>query len=145
MSKYLYVICALVGFVLGWFVTSSGYKAEIADMERENARAVEKLVESHNEKLENESRVLAQAISERDAEIDRARRLELDLVRYAQRLRDAQRASRVPAANTDSGQSGKRSDDRCGELLVRLSESGSGCCVLLGKLNADRNAVRKLQ
>ena len=89
MSKYLYLICALAGFVLGWFVTSAGYKAEIADMERENARAVEKLVESHNEKLENESRVLAQAVSERDAEIDRARRLELDLARYAQRLRDA--------------------------------------------------------
>ena len=33
MSKYLYAICALAGFVLGWFVTSSGYKAEIADME----------------------------------------------------------------------------------------------------------------
>ncbi len=145
MNKYISLICGLIGFAFGWFVTSSGYKAKIADIEKMNAKAVETLVEKHNEKLENEGRALARAISERDSEMDRVRRLELSLARTTQRLRDAQRSSGLSSTNSDTRKSSERSDGGCGEILVRLSESGAVCCSLLGRLNADRNAVRKMQ
>ncbi len=145
MTKYPYLICVIVGCVLGWYVTSAQYKADIAKTKEENERIIRSLVEKHNEELAKETFLRSQAISERDKEIERNRKLELDLASSIERLRSAKRSGGVPKGSSDTRVTDKRSNGKCSELLVRLSDSGSRCCALLGKLNADRNAVRKMK
>ena len=139
-------IVALAGcFFAGAFVSGLYYRAELADVKAEYASAAEAYQNELRAKERKNAERLAAATDAKQAEIDR---LNGDLVSMRgdiERLRlAASRSSRVPADGSGSGQSCQRQVGDCLRLLsegAELLEEGSG---LVGGLNADRKAVKKL-
>ncbi len=139
-------IVALAGcFFAGAFVSGLYYRAELANVRAEYASAAEAYQDSLRAEERKNAERLAAATDAKRAEIDR---LNGDLVFMRsdiERLRlAASRRSGVPAGDSGSGKSCERQIGECVRLLSEgagLLEEGSG---LVGGLNADRAAVRKL-
>lgn len=139
-------VVALAGcFFAGVFVSGLYYRAELANVRAEYASAAEAYQNSLRAEERKNAERLAEATDAKQAEIDR---LNVDLVSMRgdiERLRlAASRRSGVPTDDSGSGKSCERQIGECVRLLSEgagLLEEGSG---LVGGLNADRAAVRKL-
>lgn len=140
-------IVALAGcFFVGAFVSGLYYRAELADVKAEYASAAEKYQADLRSKERQYAERLAEASDAKQAEIDR---LELSLGAMrgdVERLRvAASRRSGVPTDDSGSGKSCQRQVSDCLRLLDEsaglLEESGG----LVGRFNADREALRKLR
>lgn len=144
--KIDFQIVALAGcFFAGAFVSGLYYRAELANVRAEYASAAEAYQNSLRAEERKNAERLAAATDAKQAEIDR---LNDDLVSMRgdiERLRvAASRRGGVPADDSGSGKSCERQIGECVRLLSEgagLLEEGSG---LVGGLNADRAAVRKL-
>lgn len=144
--KIDFQIAALAGcFFAGAFVSGLYYRAELADVKAEYASAAEAYQNELRAKERKNAERLAAATDAKQAEIDR---LNGDLVSMRgniERLRLAvSRRGGVPADDPGTGKSCQRQVRECVRLLSEgagLLEEGSG---LVGGLNADRAAVRKL-
>lgn len=144
--KIDFQIVALAGcFFAGAFVSGLYYRAELANVRAEYASAAEAYQNSLRAEERKNAERLAAATDAKQAEIDR---LNDDLVSMRgdiERLRvAASLSSRVPTGDSGSGKSCERQIGECVRLLSEgagLLEEGSG---LVGGLNADRAAVRKL-
>ncbi len=140
-------IVALAGcFFAGAFVSGLYYRAELADVKAEYASAAEAYQNELRAKERKNAERLAEATDAKQAEIDRlkfslgAMRGDVERLRVA-----ASRSGGVPADGSGSGKSCQRQVGDCLRLLEEgadlLEESGE----LVGRFNADREAVRKLR
>lgn len=139
-------IAALAGcFFAGAFVSGLYYRAELADVRAEYASAAEAYQNSLRAEERKNAERLASASDAKQAEIDRLN-VTLSSVRGdVERLRvAAARRGSVSGNNAGACKSCERQIGECVRLLSEgagLLEEGSG---LVGGLNADRTAVRKL-
>lgn len=139
-------IVALAGcFFAGAFVSWLHYREELADVKAEYASAAEKYQADLRSKERQYAERLAEASDAKQAEIDR---LELSLGAMrgdVERLRVAASRGDVSGTGASSCKSCQRQVGDCLRLLDEgaglLEESGG----LVGKFNADREAVRKLK
>lgn len=139
-------IVALVGcFFAGAFVSGLHYRAELADVKAEYASAAEKYQADLRSKERQYAERLAEASDAKQAEIDR---LELSLGAMrgdVERLRVTAGSSGMSGTGASSCKSCQRQVGDCLRLLGEgaglLEESGE----LVGKFNADREALRKLR
>lgn len=140
-------IVALAGcFFAGAFVSGLYYREELADVKAEYASAAEKYQADLRSKERQYAERLAEASDAKQAEIDRlelslgAMRSDIERLRLA-----ASRRSGVPADDPGTGKSCQRQVSDCLRLLDEgaglLEESGG----LVGRFNADREALRKLR
>ena len=139
-------IVALAGcFFAGAFVSGLYYRAELADVKAEYASAAEAYQNELRAKERKNAERLAAATDAKQAEIDRLNDDLASMRDSIERLRvAASRRGGVPADGSGSGKSCQRQVGECVRLLSEgagLLEEGSG---LVGGLNADRTAVRKL-
>lgn len=146
MMRIEFQIVALAGcFFAGAFVSGLHYRAELADVKAEYASAAEKYQADLRSKERQYAERLAEATDAKQAEIDR---LELSLGSMrsdVERLRFSAGRSGMSGAGADTCKSCQRQVGDCLRLLGEgaglLEESGG----LVGKFNADREAVRKLK
>lgn len=143
--KIDFQIAALAGcFLAGAFVSGLYYREELADVKAEYASAAEKYQADLRSKERQYAERLAEASDAKQEEIDR---LNGDLVSMRgdiERLRVAAGSSGMSGTGTGTCKSCQRQVGDCLRLLSEgagLLEEGSG---LVGGLNADRTAVRKL-
>lgn len=139
-------IVALAGcFLSGAFVSSLYYRAELADVKAEYASAAEAYQNELRAKERKNAERLAAATDAKQAEIDRLNDDLASMRGDIERLRvAASRRGGVSAGDPGSGKSCERQVRECVRLLSEgagLLEEGSG---LVGGLNADRKAVKKL-
>lgn len=139
-------IVALAGcFFAGAFVSGLYYREELADVKAEYASAAEKYQADLRSKERQYAERLAEASDAKQAEIDR---LELSLGAMrgdVERLRVAASRGDVSGTGASSCKPCQRQVGDCLRLLGEgaglLEESGE----LVGKFNADREALRKLR
>lgn len=139
-------IVALAGcFFAGAFVSGLYYRAELADVKAEYASAAEAYQNELRAKERKNAERLAAATDAKQAEIDRLNDDLVSMLGDIERLRvAASRRGGVSAGDPGSGKSCERQVRECVRLLSEgagLLEEGSG---LVGGLNADRKAVKKL-
>ena len=140
-------IVALAGcFFAGAFVSGLYYRAELANVRAEYASAAEAYQNSLRAEERKNAERLAAATDAKQAEIDRLNDDLASMRGDIERLRvAASRRSGVPADGSGSGKSCQRQVGDCLRLLEEgaglLEESGE----LVGRFNADREAVRKLR
>ena len=140
-------IVALAGcFFAGAFVSGLYYRAELANVRAEYASAAEAYQISLRAEERKNAERLAAATDAKQAEIDRLNDDLASMRGDIERLRvAASRRSGVPADGSGSGKSCQRQVGDCLRLLEEgaglLEESGE----LVGRFNADREAVRKLR
>ena len=144
--KIDFQIVALAGcFFAGAFVSGLYYRAELAGVKAEYASAAEVYQNELRAKERKNAELLAAATDAKQAEIDRLNDTLSSVRGDVERLRlAASRRGGVPADDSGSGKSCERQIGECVRLLSEgagLLEEGSG---LVGGLNADRAAVRKL-
>lgn len=139
-------IVALAGcFFAGAFVSGLYYRAELANVRAEYASAAEAYQNSLRVEERKNAERLAAATDAKQAEIDRLNDDLASMRGDIERLRvAASRRGGVSAGDPGSGKSCERQVRECVRLLSEgagLLEEGSG---LVGGLNADRKAVKKL-
>ena len=144
--KIDFQIAALAGcFLAGAFVSGLYYRADLANVRAEYASAAEAYQNSLRAEERKNAERLAEATDAKQAEIDRLNDDLASMRGDIERLRvAASRRGGVPADDSGSGKSCERQIGECVRLLSEgagLLEEGSG---LVGGLNADRAAVRKL-
>lgn len=146
MMRIEFQIVALVGcFVAGAFVSGLHYQAKLADVKAEYSSAAEKYQADLRSKERQYAERLAEATDTKQAEIDRLK-LSLGAMRGdVERLRVAASHGDVSGTGASSCKPCQRQVGDCLRLLGEgaglLEESGE----LVGKFNADREAVRKLK
>lgn len=146
MMRIEFQIVALAGcFFAGAFVSGLYYRAELADVKAEYTSAAEKYQADLRSKERQYAERLAEASDAKQAEIDR---LELSLGAMrgdVERLRVAAGSSGMSGTGTGTCKSCQRQVSDCLRLLDEgaglLEESGG----LVGRFNADREALRKLR
>lgn len=144
--KIDFQIVALAGcFFAGAFVSGLYYRAELADVKAEYTSAAEKYQANLRSKERQYAERLAEATDTKQAEIDRLK-FSLGAMRGdVERLRVAASRGGVSGTSASACKSCQRQVRNCLQLLGEgaglLEESGG----LVGKFNADREALRKLR
>lgn len=123
-------------------VTSSEYKAQIAEMQRDHAEAVAALQEKYRAQEQKSAKLLSDAWAQRDAALADA----LDLRADADRVRDeaATLRRRLSAAGAGACQPERERLARCAGLLAEGAELAARGAELSQRLAIEKDAIAKL-